>query len=30
VNLDAGSYKTGRARMVRIVGNQATLFEAVA
>jgi serine/threonine protein phosphatase 1 len=30
INLDAGSYKTGRARMVRIVGNQATLFEAVA
>lgn len=30
INLDAGSYKTGRARMVRIIDNEATLFEAVA
>ncbi|PZQ94674.1 MAG: hypothetical protein DI533_21725 [Cereibacter sphaeroides] len=30
VNLDGGSYSTGRARMLRIVGHQATLFEAVA
>lgn len=30
INLDAGSYKTGRARMVRIIGDEATLFEAAA
>lgn len=30
MNVDGGSYQTGRARMVHIVGSQATLFEAIA
>ena len=28
LNVDGGSYDTGEVRMVRIVGNQATLFMA--